>query len=298
MSGWKILGSVDAQHLVNARLQLHWASQVASAVGKQLLPPQSDVSQQSFEWIDRAGALAQGTVTAARPFRSALKLAELTLSLLDAAGAPIAELPLSGRTVDEAYDWLTAEVEKLLGRALTAPFERPGPPPAMPAHPVGTGRRFALADSGPFAEVARWFADADRLLREVQAANPGASPVRCWPHHFDLATLIQLDAPPTGTTGASGAADPETARTIGAGLSPGDADRPQPYFYVTLWPYPKSPVAAELPALPGGGTWNTEGWVGAVLNAAALAGTRDQETQAREFLTSAIAACRQVAGKA
>jgi hypothetical protein len=292
MGGWKILGSVDAQHLVNARLQLHWASQVASAVGKQLLPPRPDVSQQSFEWIDRAGALAQDPVTAARPFRSALKLAELTLSLLDAAGAAIAELPLSGRTVDEAYDWLTGEVEKLLGRALAAPLERPGPPPAMPGHPVGTGRRFALADSGPFAEVARWFADADRLLREVQAANPGASPVRCWPHHFDLATLIQLDAPAAGT------ADPETARAIGAGLSPGDASRPQPYFYVTPWPYPKSPVVSELPALTGGGTWNTEGWLGVVLDAAAIVGTRDQETQTREFLTSAVAACRQVAGKA
>jgi hypothetical protein len=289
MSGWKSLGSVDTQHLVNARLQLHWAAQVAAAVGKQLLPPQPDFSQQSFEWVDRAGALAQGTVTAARPFRSALRLAELTLSLLDGAGASIAELPLSGRTVDEAYDWLTAEVEKLLGR------------PLEPAHPVGTGRRFALADSGPFAEVARWFADADRLLREVQAENPGASPVRCWPHHFDLATLIALD---TGNDAADAAnianniADPESARSIGAGLSPGDVGRSAPYFYVTPWPYPKSPNISGLPALAGGGTWNTEGWLGAVLEAGTLVGTRDQEAQAREFLVSALAACRQVLGSA
>jgi hypothetical protein len=286
MSGWKSLGSVDVQHLVNARLQLHWAAQVAAAAGKQLLPPQPDFSQQSFEWVDRAGALAQGAVTAARPFRSALRLAELTLSLLDGAGASIADLPLSGRTVDEAYDWLTAEVETLLGRALEQPLERPGPPPAMPAHPVGTGRRFALADSGPFAEVARWFADADRLLREVQAQDSGASPVRCWPHHFDLATRIQLDA---------NAADPESARSIGAGLSPGDVGRSAPYFYVTPWPCP-SPEPSALPALAGGGTWNTEGWLGAVLEARALVGTRDQEGQVREFLDSALAACRQVVG--
>jgi len=292
MSGWKGLGSVDTEHLVNARLQLHWAAQAAAAVGKQLLPPQPDFSQQSFEWVDRAGALAQGAVTSARPFRSALRLAELTLSLLDGTGASIADLPLSGRTVDEAYDWLTAEVEKLLGRSLEQPLERPGPPPAMPAHPVGTGRRFALADSGPFAEVARWFADADRLLREIQGHNPGASPVRCWPHHFDLATLITLDSGPN----ASAAADPESARSIGAGLSPGDVGRSAPYFYVTPWPYPKSPRVEELPALAGGGTWNTEGWLGAVLEAGALVGTRDQETQAREFFVSALAACRQVAG--
>ncbi|HEV7516747.1 MAG TPA: hypothetical protein VGR07_10640 [Thermoanaerobaculia bacterium] len=277
---------MDVQHLVNARLQLHWAAQVAAAVGKQLLLPEPDFSQQSFEWAERAGALAQGTVTAARPFRSALRLAELTLALLDGAGAPIAELPLSGRTVDEAYIWLTAEIEKLLGRALAEPLERPGPPPAMPAHPVGTGRRFALADSGPFAEVARWFADADRLLREVQAENPGASPVRCWPHHFDLATRIPLE-PGAGT-------DPEAARSIGVGLSPGNVSRSAPYFYVTPWPCPQSPAASGLPALAGGGTWNTEGWLGAVLEARALVGTREQEAQVREFLASASPACRQV----
>ena len=277
MSGWKSLGSVDSRHLVNARLQLHWAAQAAAAVGKQLLPAQPDFSQQSFEWSERTGALVQGSVEAARPFRSGLKLAELSLSLLDRLGSPIAELPLSGRTLDDAYTWLQAEVERLLGRKLAEPLERPGS--EMPAHPVGTGRRFALADSGPFAELARWFADADRLLREVQRMTPGASPVRCWPHHFDLATLLTVAAGET----------PESAKTVGVGLSPGDAGRPAPYFYVTPWPYRESP---SLPPLAGGGTWNTEGWLGAVLEAQALLGAKDQEGQAREFLVSAIAACR------
>lgn len=277
MSGWKNLGSVDARHLVNARLQLHWAVQVAAAVGKQLLPKQPDFSQQSFEWSERTGALVQGPVEAARPFRSALKLAELSLSLLDRLGSPIAELPLSGRTLDDAYAWLQGEVERLLAGKLAEPLERPGA--EMPAHPVGSGRRFALADSGPFAELARWFADADRLLREVQRMTPGASPVRCWPHHFDLATLITVAAGET----------PESAKTVGVGLSPGDGGRPAPYFYVTPWPYPPSP---PLPPLAGGGAWNTEGWLGAVLEAQALLGAKDQEGQAREFLVSAIAACR------
>jgi hypothetical protein len=286
MSGWKSLGSVDSRHLVNARLQLHWAAQAASSVGKQLLPAQPDFSQQCFEWSERTGALVQGQVEAARPFRSALKLAEHALSLLDRLGSPIAELPLTGRTLDDAYAWLQTEVERLLGRKLAEPLERPGS--EMPAHPVGTGRRFALADSGPFAELARWFADADRLLREVQRMTPGTSPVRCWPHHFDIATLITL---PAGTAGAAGDT-PESARTVGVGLSPGDGGRPAPYFYVTPWPYPPLQSLPALPTLAGGGTWNTEGWLGAVLEATALVGTRNQEDQARDFLVSAIAACR------
>jgi hypothetical protein len=291
MSSWKTLGNVDAQHLVNARLQLHWAALLTAVVGKRLLPPQPDFSEQSFAWVERAGGvgtLTQGEVAGTPPFRPGLRLADLTLLLSDGEGASLRELALSGQTVAEAHAWLAAEVDALLGQPLDPPLESPGISAELPAHPVGTGRRFTLADAAPFAEVARWFANADGLLREVAARESGASPVRCWPHHFDLATLITLEV---GTT-------PESARTVGAGLSPGDGGRAVPYFYVTPWPYPKSPQASDLPKLAGGGTWNTEGWLGAVLEARAIstAGSGEgQEGQVREFLDSAVAACRQLA---
>jgi hypothetical protein len=293
MSSWKTLGNVDAQHLVNARLQLHWAALLVAEVGKRLLPPQPDFSQQSFEWVERAGGvgcLTLGEVAGARPWSAGLRLADLTLVLADGEGAS-RELALSGRTVAEAHAWLVAEVDALLGQPLDPPLESPGYSADiadMPAHPVGTGRRFTLADAAPFVEVARWFANADRLLREIAERESGASPVRCWPHHFDLATLITLQA------GDS----PEAMRTVGAGLSPGDSSRAVPYFYVTPWPYPPSPKATDLPALAGGGIWNTEDWVGAVLPAGTIssAGSGEgQEGQVREFLESAVAACRRLA---
>ncbi|HTQ79774.1 MAG TPA: hypothetical protein VMM92_07245 [Thermoanaerobaculia bacterium] len=284
MSRWKSLGSVDAQHLVNARLQSHWAVQLAAGVGKRLLPPQPDVSEQSFEWIEKAGLLAQGLVSGKRAFRSGLRLADLTLVLADEAGSPIKELPLSGHTLEEAHAWLTAEVEKLLSQPLAGALELPAAAD-MPAHPVGAGRRFALADPAPFAELGRWYADADLLLREIARAEPGASPVRCWPHHFDLATLLKV----------GDGKDAESTPTVGLGLSPGDGGRPAPYFYVTPWPYPKNP---ELSPLAGGGTWNTEGWLGAVLDASAFLGSggaADQEGSIRQFLHSALAASRRLA---
>jgi hypothetical protein len=75
------------------------------------------------------------------------------------------------------------------------------------------------------------------------------------------------------------------------GLSPGDAERSAPYFYVTPWPYPRE---AELPALDGGGAWNRDGWVGAVLEAAALLDGGDARARAGCFLDSAVAACRRL----
>jgi hypothetical protein len=278
---WETLGTVDPQRVVDARLQLHWAAQAASAPGRQLLEHRPDYSEQSLRWVESQRALAQDLVDAVWPFRTGLRPSPPALLLLDRHDRVTAELALDGRTLDEVYAWLEHEIPRRIGRALLQPLQRPGD--GLPEHGVGAGERFSSLDTAAFSEVGRWFGNAHRLLTEATARHPQASPVRCWPHHFDIATLIALDAPD---------AEPETARSIGAGLSTGDAGRPHPYFYVTPWPYP---AERELPPLGGAGTWNTEGWTGAVLDTPALlrAGTgAAQGERAQRFLDAAIAACR------
>jgi len=280
MSEWETLGGVEPGKLVDARLQLHWATQAVAAVGKQLLPHQPDYGEQSFQWLEEPRALAQGMVDADRPFRSAIRLASPSLLLLDGAGEILREMPLEGRTLEEAYGWVKTEAEALLGRPLAQPLERPE---GMPEHLVTVGAPFTFRDLAAPAELARYFANADRLFRSLQDRNPGASAVRCWPHHFDIATLIALD--PAG-------GDPETARSIGVGLSPGDGGRPEPYLYVLPWPKPDG----ELPALDGG-AWNTDGWTGAVMEAADFTGAGSngaQRARIERFLNSAVAGSRQL----
>jgi hypothetical protein len=72
-----------------------------------------------------------------------------------------------------------------------------------------------LSCQSPLIELAAWFANAEYLLVCVQRQMIGheltASDVRCWPHHFDLATLISFPTRETDVTGY-----------VGAGLSPGD----------------------------------------------------------------------------
>jgi len=121
---------------------------------------------------------------------------------------------------------------------------------------------------------------ADRLLRVLAASWPNASAVRCWPHHFDIATLLALDPAATPSN---------IARTIGAGLSPGDVDDPGGYWYVTPWP---SPAVSEPPPLAAGGAWHRAGWFGAVLPLSRPGG-RD-ETRVSAFLESAVTACREL----
>ena len=96
-----------------------------------------------------------------------------------------------------------------------------------------------LTDYSGFAPLAAhatvlglWYEQAqtalEALIRTFQSVAVGPPSIRCWPHHFDLAVLLVLEQ-----------GDPETARSIGVGLSPGDESYAQPYFYCTPWPPPQ-----------------------------------------------------------
>jgi hypothetical protein len=79
--------------------------------------------------------------------------------------------------------------------------------------------------------------------------------VRCWPHHYDIATLFALDD-----------GDPETARSVGIGLSPGDSAYAEPYLYCNPWPVPDG----ALPTAPGPLRWHTEGFTSLVCPASRM----------------------------
>jgi hypothetical protein len=283
MASWDALGRAGAERLADARLQLHWAAQAASAVGKQLLDHRPDYGEQSFQWDPLNRALVQGPVpaTPATPantvgFRSALRPSPPALLLLGASR----ELPLDGLTVEEVYAWLESEIPSLLGRPLERPLDRPG---EMPAHPVGSGSPISAHDCEAFEELAAWLDAAHQILSGLAQRHSGASAVRLWPHHCDIATLIALD--PDGDPG-----DSEHARSIGAGLALGDTFKAEPYIYITPWPYPSKDQ--ELPSLEGG-SWNTEGWTGAYLEASRLLdGPADKRAvRAERFVDSTVAAC-------
>jgi hypothetical protein len=146
---------------------------------------------------------------------------------------------------------------------------------------LGDGGAFSPA--GPaHTELARWFADAVRLLDAVRVDHRGASPVRCWPHHFDVATQL-----PYGGGGGE-------ARSIAVGMQPGDGWHPEPYFYVLPWP----PPSGRPQRLGSGGFWNTEGWVGAALVAHRL-NDRPPERQGAQvaaFVQSAITVSQELIG--
>jgi hypothetical protein len=209
-----------------------------------------------------------------------LRFPDLTLLVFSEDGTIAEAVSLEGRTLDQAVSWLSTAVTKLTGTMPEHPiwirdYE-------MPEHPVSTGAPFTVDHPPALAELAMWFANGNLALQGLTSRDEDWAEVRCWPHHFDLGTLISLES----------SGDASSRRSIGAGLSPGDHWYPEPYFYVNPYGLVEAPV--DGPPLASGGHWHTEGWFGAVLTATSiLENTEDaQESEVLSFLQSAVDAVR------
>lgn len=236
--------------LQDTHLQLHYGLQAAAGVGRALLPPKADDSHTSFAWSDAHGALVQDLVDGR--YRAGLRFRDMSLVLINANDEVTDSYPLRGHTLEDGFHFY----EERVGRALTRPGE------GLPPHAVAGGAVFAPVDE-ELAALASMYGDAAQVLERLRAKHPTASPVRCWPHHFDIALLITL---------------PED-RTIGAGFLGGDANIPEPYWYVYTHPVPEN----TLPPLSFG-RWYAGAWMGAVLEG------RNDAATAEQFLDQAIAA--------
>lgn len=265
---WVAIEPPRARSLSDARIQLHYAAQLASAVGVSYLPALSDDSHANLGWDPSHQALvSHGVRSRSRTIRAGIRPADLSLIVLDQAST-VAAIPLSGSTIRKAADVLRDVLASAgLDREHTLEFD------GLPQHPVGNGAAFDGSDTVAFAELAHWFANAHIALDALREHTHG-SDVRCWPHHFDIATLATVGP----------------GQSCGAGLTPGDEWYQEPYFYVNAYPSP--PADRVVGTLDGGGTWHTTGWTGAVLPGSRLRDVAtEQAAQVQSFLDSAFAAC-------
>lgn len=113
--------------------------------------------------------------------------------------------------------------------------------------------------SAAVLELAYHFGDGVlRELREIYGPGQDPTPITLWPEHFDIAFEMGLEA---------------EGRRAGYGLSPGDDNHEEPYFYVGPWSTPED--------LDG---WNATGFTGAELGWSELRKAGDPQIAALEFL--------------
>lgn len=274
MSTWKTLGQIAPEELAEARLELHHALQLAAiGVGRHLVPQRDDDSNTSFTWDPDEGRWQGEEIPDSGGVRASLRPADLTLILTRRRDGERRELPLAGKTVDEGAGWLQASLAELgvdaRAFSLAAHYE-------IPDHPVAAGKPFDAALRPHFAELGAYFQNAFLLLQGIARQDPAATTIRTWPHHFDIATTLDLGE---------------------VGLSPGDGYYPVPYLFIMPSPAPELDAP---PALPGGGEWTSSGWTGAVLQAPRLTELAEgsaQAARAREFLEAAVAAAKRLLEK-
>jgi hypothetical protein len=273
-SSWRKAESVDPGELRAARLQAHYAVQWLARAARAYVTPALNDHHTNLGWNE---AIA-GLTIHALPQGSGLGLniAELTLVLWDGPAMTASQavtLSLQGRRDGEIRQWLGRQLH---ARGLDADaLDRPAPY-QMPGHPIGHGAPYGAPGLAPaLAALAAWYVNADAVLGETRqsiiARGIEAPPVRCWPHHFDLDSLIPL---------GSGAG----AYTVGIGFSPGDEYYDQPYLYVSHHP---PPDVASLPSLAPVGHWHTHHFTAAVATADLIVAAAEPRAAAATFLRAA-----------
>ncbi len=259
--------------LGSARAIAHAAAQLLTNVARANLTAQLDDSHSNLGWDREAQRFLSQPLTGANgDVYVGLSLDPFELFFVDQATGH-SSFSLAGKSLAAAAEWL----DDILESVALKPAATLSRPYALPDD-VAAISQFPNAEPEGLSSLSAWFGLAsnalEQLANEQSYLKPGPSPVRCWPHHFDIATYVSLE---TG--------DPETARGVGVGMSPGDESYAEPYFYVNPWPYLD---ASALPEPPAPGHWHTQGFVGAIATGSEILSAEDPEKALAGFLASAF----------
>jgi hypothetical protein len=281
---WSKMGRTPPGALVEAREFAHHAAQWPARAARANLSAVPDDSHSAFTWDPSHAALVSQVLQAkGGGVRVGIRIARLELVVTRGSNV-LDAFQFDGKTDAAAGAWIDAKLHAL-GLKPAGGVELPY---ALPDHPA-RGRPHELGMLGrEFGELSRWFGGPAEALEEFAAklaglrAAPG--PILCWPHHFDIATLVQLDADGGGS-----------APSVGVGASPGDEFYPQPYVYVGSLPRFEG---GNLPELPPPGHWHTQGFFGAVATAEDILAMENRGRALLEFITGGFEISRALAGKA
>jgi hypothetical protein len=269
---WSKLGRTPPAGLVFARGLAHHAAQWPTRAARANLKAVADDSHSAFSWESSHSALlTQGLPAKGGEVRVGIRIPRLEMIITRGANV-LDAFQFDGKTDAQGGAWLDAKL-RVLGLKLAGDVQLPY---ELPPHPNGDAPH-ALGRLGrELGELARWFGGSADVLEEFASKlrGPRASPVTCWPHHFDIATLVKLEE-----------GQPANARSIGIGVSPGDEYYAQPYAYISPWPRFDG---EKLPDAPSPGHWHTEGFFGAVATGDAILAMGDRGRGLMAFITAAF----------
>ncbi len=268
--------------LEGARDMAHKAVQLVTKAARANLKAQPDDSHSNLGWKDDVGAfVSQPLPGNDGDLFVGFNISRLSLIIISGE-EPRPSFDLAGVSEADAGKWMDEQLA-VLGLQAASPVPLPYDLPAS-ADTIEIFSTDGIEDA--LTTLSAWFSLADAKLSEFTISqmqlSPGPSPVRCWPHHFDIATYVSLES-----------GDFEEARGVGVGMSPGDESYTQPYFYINPWPHLN---ADDLPDLPPPGSWHTQSFVGAIATAEQVLSLSNIESGLREFIAGSFAIGREKLG--
>lgn len=277
---WQLLGEYDPKSLAPAIAQIHHGVQFVAMVGKHYIENQPDDSHTNMEWITEEQVLAGNWVEGPKgQFRIAMRPKDLELIIYDADMHKVDECALDGKTNVRACRWLEEHLDQFgedgSKMNLLLHYE-------IPDHATDEGASYELFDQPRFAEMAKYRANGDLLLRHFASEHKTASEVRTWPHHFDNGAYIPIVFGPEG----------EHLKSFSIGMGIPDEASEEPYFYITTWSKAGDNSYDNVPPLPVG-EWISSPFKGAVLKASEIISHETPEAQAQcifDFLEAGIKA--------
>ena len=275
-SAWKQLQNIAPEKMMSAYQQAHQLSQWLARFARGYLAAKPDDSHTSLMWHRNMGIMTTNAAgVSGHQISFGLELRDLSLIKID-DGNVVDSISMHGLTDGDAGDWMRSAIEAmgLDPSALAADL-----PYDVPASPYSTGGTFDVEKNfTALSEFARYLDNTSQVLNEVvakhQHIHPGPAPVRLWPHHFDLATIITLEE-----------GDFESAHAVGFGLAVPDPSRDAFYFYTYPWPRNER---TDLPALNADSAYQYDGNVGALQMMDKLVAASDQEATARVFFDETV----------
>jgi hypothetical protein len=274
---WRRLDPIPFEEIGRARQMAHQAVQFIASAAISYLPKKQDDSHTNCEWSRNLKALVGNLLGGENNIRLGLNISKMQLLLLKENWNIIEKFELANKNKTDVMDWLRENLENFNLDFNSYSLKRHY---KIPDNSVLQGGQFVIENSLAFSELSDYFTNADLILREYIHELNNATPLRCWPHHFDIATLLNLGK--------------QELQSIGIGLSPGDPGNPEPYFYVTMWPYPDA-EKVKFPDLAAG-VWNFKVWTGAALLASEILKLEDEKEQCEQvvsFIYSATEAIKQ-----
>ncbi|MEM6730316.1 MAG: hypothetical protein AAF658_02100 [Myxococcota bacterium] len=259
-----LLDSVKRAELAQARSLAHHLVQPLAAISTVFVSAEPDDGHTTLRWHESNGLVTKPT---SEKVSFGIDLATMEAMMIEDS---VLREPIAGWTLARLWDWYQEKIDEVFGEDTEELVPRDYGE-SLPAHPVADGEQIpGPTDSTRALSVL--FEYAFELLGAITDGSEGWSSIRNWPHHFDVATILNLD--------------PDSERSVNVGMSPGDGFIDAPYLYVTPWP---APDVSAAPDLPGAGRWNSDGFTAAVIEVLGA-----ERPTLEEFLSFAVSAAKQL----